>query len=114
MNTSTASNSAQKKFQTKSEENQRRRLENDPCFEEGQVSLDCQTNYFDSCAKEIENLKTCRTFWHNVKKDRKAKEIYPILPPIEERQEIKKQFMQRTKTQIEKRRAEINKSSQSN
>jgi len=72
-----------------------RRQESDPCSVESEISLDCQssTRFRENCSKEIENFKTCKDFWYRVKKDRIAKGIEPHLPPQEEREEIKKQFM---------------------
>lgn len=82
-----------------------RRIEKDPCFQEADISLSCQQDSgFDpeSCLREVENFKTCKTFWHNVKRERIKAGLHPPLPPVEEREQIKKDFMIKTKAAVDK------------
>ena len=96
-----------------SAKNRQRRLDTDPCIEEGEISLNCQdeTGDIEACHREIENYKQCKTFWHNVKRDREKKGIHPALPPPAEREQIKTQFLTRIKGDIKKLQEEKQKKS---
>lgn len=96
----------QEKYQQITHDNLRYRIENDPCFEESEITSKCQVDSlgdFDACKKEILNYKTCKDFWYKVKKDRLKKGIDPALPSLEERKEIKRQYLTLVKETVKKR-----------
>lgn len=73
----------------------RNHLEGDPCFKERQMSLKCmdENDYDrDKCFKQFENFKSCNGFWLEVMKQRRRDRIKPVVPPIEERDQIRKEF----------------------
>ncbi|KAJ3649141.1 hypothetical protein Zmor_020899 [Zophobas morio] len=68
-----------------------------PCLKEQEQTYKCfHENNFDkdACQLHIENYKTCKAFWNSVRSDRRRKGIYPLLPPVEEREHIKKEYLQ--------------------
>ncbi|KAJ8925831.1 hypothetical protein NQ315_009683 [Exocentrus adspersus] len=69
---------------------------NNPCLKEQLLSYQCfNDNNFDkeACQLEIENYKTCKSFWHFVTAYRRKKGILPYVPPVEERESIKREFL---------------------
>jgi cytochrome c oxidase assembly protein subunit 23 len=69
--------------------------EKDPCFSENALSMKClQTNDYDysKCQKYFANYKECKTFWMNVRLQRKRLGINPSLPPLVDRIAMKKIF----------------------
>ncbi|XP_014260215.1 coiled-coil-helix-coiled-coil-helix domain-containing protein 7 [Cimex lectularius] len=86
---------------TRKERNLRAQLnneENNPCYKEHVFSLNClaQNNYNgEVCQNHFANYRTCRTFWHAVIRKRRNEGIEPHLPPLEERQTIKDNFLKK-------------------
>ncbi|KAK9869248.1 hypothetical protein WA026_002998 [Henosepilachna vigintioctopunctata] len=80
------------------------RLKNDgaiknPCLKEQELTYKCfnDNNYDHSkCQLYIENYKTCKTFWHHVKMDRQRRGIRPYIPDVEDREQVKKEFLHKT------------------
>ncbi|XP_050421884.1 coiled-coil-helix-coiled-coil-helix domain-containing protein 7 [Adelges cooleyi] len=69
--------------------------DSNPCLQEQRISLKCLQDSFGNskkCMPEIENYKECKTFWYNIYKERKRKNIRPHLPSKEERTKIKKEY----------------------
>ncbi|CAB0035700.1 unnamed protein product [Trichogramma brassicae] len=69
-----------------------------PCLKEKQLSFDCmarcnQQNYEKECEVFFVNYKNCRNFWSSVEKQRKWQGIEPNMPPPEEREKIRSEFM---------------------
>ncbi|XP_025415468.1 coiled-coil-helix-coiled-coil-helix domain-containing protein 7 [Sipha flava] len=70
--------------------------DSNPCLQEQKISLKCLQEHFGDktkCDPQIENYKDCKTFWYNICKERKANNIKPVLPPLEERIKIKKEYL---------------------
>ncbi|XP_034942728.1 coiled-coil-helix-coiled-coil-helix domain-containing protein 7 [Chelonus insularis] len=70
--------------------------ENNPCLKEHYLSLKClDDNQYDhdACLWYFENYKNCKGFWNDVMHDRRSKGITPILPPVEEREKMKEEYM---------------------
>ncbi|XP_072948012.1 uncharacterized protein [Epargyreus clarus] len=68
-----------------------------PCLKEQNQSYEClNKNNFDheKCEKYFENYNTCKKFWGKVYTDRKRKGLYPYLPDVEERDKIKKEYLE--------------------
>ncbi|XP_022915209.1 coiled-coil-helix-coiled-coil-helix domain-containing protein 7 [Onthophagus taurus] len=66
-----------------------------PCLKEQELTIRCfNDNNFvkEKCAFEMENYKICKGFWFSVKAERRRKGIKPYLPPVEEREQIKKDY----------------------
>lgn len=71
--------------------------ENNPCFKEHTMSLDClNDNNFDPdmCQLHFENYRNCKQFWNAVRRHRRINGVSPILPTLQERNEIKARFME--------------------
>lgn len=71
--------------------------ETNPCWAEGKASLQCLSkNNYDrnACASHFDNYNQCKKFWLNVQRARKASGIKPALPPLSEREGIKKKFQE--------------------
>ncbi|KAH8378806.1 hypothetical protein KR009_001433 [Drosophila setifemur] len=67
-----------------------------PCLKEQDLSFKClNKNNFDrdKCEFYFANYNNCKEFWNKVRADRRAKGIAPYLPPIEEREAIKSEYM---------------------
>ncbi|KAH8339098.1 hypothetical protein KR074_003973 [Drosophila pseudoananassae] len=67
-----------------------------PCLKEQELSYKClNKNNFDreKCEIYFVNYNNCKEFWNNVRSDRRAKGTAPYLPPIEERDAIKAEYM---------------------
>ncbi|ALC44787.1 CG4186 [Drosophila busckii] len=67
-----------------------------PCLKEQELSFKClHKNNFDrdKCEVYFVNYNNCKEFWNKVRSDRRAKGIVPYLPPVEERAEIKAEYM---------------------
>ncbi|KYB26462.1 coiled-coil-helix-coiled-coil-helix domain-containing protein 7 [Tribolium castaneum] len=72
-----------------------------PCLKEQEQTYKCfHKNNFDkeACQLHIENYKSCKSFWNFVKSERMRKGIRPALPPVEEREQIKQEYMSRFST----------------
>ncbi|KAK9502036.1 hypothetical protein O3M35_012643 [Rhynocoris fuscipes] len=68
-----------------------------PCLKEHNSSLKClaRNNYDpESCEKHFSNYKACKSFWNEVKRQRRLHGIRPLLPPPEEREAIKIKFFE--------------------
>ncbi|CAH1404968.1 unnamed protein product [Nezara viridula] len=71
-------------------------LENNPCFQEQNLSLKCidDNNYdLDKCQLFFENYKNCKKFWNEVRRNRRFNGLTPALPPYAERIKIKEKFL---------------------
>lgn len=69
---------------------------NNPCLKEQELSYKClNQNHFDrqKCELFFANYNNCKDFWTKVRADRRAKSVYPELPPIAERDAIKAEYM---------------------
>ncbi len=72
-----------------------RQLELDPCYKESQMSLRClrDNDYVrERCIVHFENYKACKSFWLRVKMKRLSGGLRPLLPPPEDREDIKRLF----------------------
>ena len=75
--------------------------EQDPCFIEREQSLECLVEYESSrsiCEKHIVNYKVCKDFWVSVQAYRSRRQIWPALPPPEERDKIKAEFFEEVRS----------------
>lgn len=78
--------------------NQEAKLNAGPCIVEHDLSLQCleDNNYNRSkCANAFLNFTACKTFWNKIKVERQRKGIKPDIPPPEEREAIKREFIER-------------------
>lgn len=69
--------------------------EKNPCYWESQMTLQClQKRYKEKGDCEIfgENVKNCKKFWTWVIKDRKKKGLTPVVPPIEDKEQVYKEY----------------------
>ncbi|KAH7973993.1 hypothetical protein HPB49_008276 [Dermacentor silvarum] len=101
-----------------------------PCYKEQKLSMKCleDNGYdYDKCQHYFDNFKACKGFWSEVKvlcfslvtvyketradcgcfqlaisKDRLKKNIHPAMPPPEERETIKQEYL---KQQAQRRRS---------
>ncbi|XP_063604447.1 coiled-coil-helix-coiled-coil-helix domain-containing protein 7-like [Penaeus indicus] len=74
--------------------------EKNPCIKEHEQSYKCldENNYNrDICAGYFENYKKCKEFWSNLRVERRRQGIEPNLPPPEERERIKKEYLEQIK-----------------
>lgn len=74
------------------------RERNNPCLKEQKLSLQCleDNGYdYDKCRLQFENFKTCKGFWLAVARDRRRKGIQPEVPPPEERDAIKREYLKK-------------------
>lgn len=68
--------------------------ENNPCLAEHKASLKCLDVHGydkDMCQDKFANYQACVDFWQKIKNERKRNGIKPVLPPLEEREAIRKQ-----------------------
>lgn len=71
---------------------------NDPCYKERELSYKCfHKNDFDKskCEMAMNNYKACKAFWNEVKSDRLRRGIKPSLPPVDERDQVKNEYLKR-------------------
>lgn len=71
-------------------------IETNPCFEEQELSYRCFSKYNydkEKCTLQIENYKACKNFWGEIRAYRRRQGQYPLLPPLEERQRIKQEYL---------------------
>merc|ERR1712198_573351 len=76
--------------------------EKDPCIKENKMTYKClDENNYDrtACANYFENYKRCKTFWGQVRVDRRRAGIEPNLPPAEEREKIKREYLENKRAQ---------------
>ncbi|CAG9799212.1 unnamed protein product [Chironomus riparius] len=72
------------------------RAPDNPCFNEQNISYKCLSeNNYDKqkCEIYFANYTECMKFWTKVKFDRRRLGIIPEVPPIEERESIKNDYM---------------------
>ncbi|XP_065566512.1 coiled-coil-helix-coiled-coil-helix domain-containing protein 7-like [Artemia franciscana] len=72
---------------------------NNPCLKESNMSYKClKENGYDRdlCEKYFANYAACKTFWGKVTTDRRNKGIHPFLPPPEEREKVKEEYLSKT------------------
>lgn len=71
-----------------------------PCLKEQELTYRCYDlhNYDkEKCFLEIENYKTCKKFWGKISALRRSQGIKPSLPPVEEREKIKQEYLSKQK-----------------
>ncbi|XP_008544557.1 coiled-coil-helix-coiled-coil-helix domain-containing protein 7 [Microplitis demolitor] len=75
--------------------------ENNPCLKEHRLSLKCIADNYENkneaCAVYFDNYKACKKFWNNVYSDRKRRGVEPYLPPPDEREKIKSDYLSKFK-----------------
>lgn len=74
----------------------------EPCAKERQISLDCLEDHdydHSKCQLAFENFRFCKQFWNRIHKERAAKGIRPYLPPPEEREAIRREYLERQRAQ---------------
>lgn len=66
-----------------------------PCLKEQNLSYKCLGENVDKslCEKYFVNYDVCRKFWSEVQKDRKQRGITPALPPVDEREQYKAEYL---------------------
>ncbi|KAF7268604.1 hypothetical protein GWI33_018294 [Rhynchophorus ferrugineus] len=67
-----------------------------PCLKEQNLTYKCydRNNYDrEKCFFEIENYKACKKFWGEVSSFRRRQGIKPLLPPVEEREKIREEYL---------------------
>ncbi|KAL1420705.1 hypothetical protein MTO96_004444 [Rhipicephalus appendiculatus] len=92
-------------MKTQSLEHAAEQRNNNPCFKEQKLSMKCleDNGYdYDRCQVYFENFKACKGFWLAIVKDRRKKGIHPALPPLEERDSIKQEYL---KQEAQRRRS---------
>lgn len=92
-------------MRTQSFENAAEQRNNNPCFKEQKLSMKCleDNGYdYDKCQAYFANFKACKGFWLAIVKDRRRKGIHPALPPLEERDSIKQEYL---KQEAQRRRS---------
>ncbi|KAK4299167.1 hypothetical protein Pmani_028544 [Petrolisthes manimaculis] len=75
--------------------------EKNPCLKEQNQSFHCLTenNYNrNACAGYFENYKRCKDFWNEVRVTRRREGIQPNLPPAEEREQIKRDLLNKSRS----------------
>ncbi|XP_063863472.1 coiled-coil-helix-coiled-coil-helix domain-containing protein 7-like isoform X1 [Scylla paramamosain] len=71
--------------------------EKNPCLKEHDMSFKCleESSYNrNACGEYFENYKKCKEFWGNVRSERRRAGIVPHLPPAEERDKIKAEYLE--------------------
>ncbi|XP_048763480.1 coiled-coil-helix-coiled-coil-helix domain-containing protein 7-like [Ostrea edulis] len=93
-----SSESANDSFVKRREEFKQRELDRndkDPCYEEGQMALDCLKQHMydkSKCVLEFENTRACKKFWNKVQWHRFFNGITPKMPEKEEWEAVKKEY----------------------
>jgi len=80
----------------KKEDFQTARKRKDPCWRERELSLGCLTENSaeqEKCKDYFVNVKNCMKFWSKVTMDRRMKGIHPELPPLEEREKVRAEYI---------------------
>ncbi|XP_068202473.1 coiled-coil-helix-coiled-coil-helix domain-containing protein 7 isoform X2 [Palaemon carinicauda] len=75
--------------------------EKNPCIKEHTMSLKClEDNDYDrnKCGWHFENYKKCQDFWSEIRVQRRRAGIKPNLPPVEERDEIKREYLEKLRS----------------
>nr|XP_045622278.1 coiled-coil-helix-coiled-coil-helix domain-containing protein 7-like [Procambarus clarkii]XP_045622279.1 coiled-coil-helix-coiled-coil-helix domain-containing protein 7-like [Procambarus clarkii] len=75
-----------------------------PCIKEHKLSFKClDDNSYNRelCGSYFDNYNRCREFWNQVRVDRRKAGIVPHLPPAEERDHIKKEYMEKMRAKIQ-------------
>ncbi|CAG5118776.1 unnamed protein product [Candidula unifasciata] len=60
------------------------------------LSMKCLNDYGhdkNQCELYFQNYRYCRKFWSVIKSERKKEGIEPVLPPPEEREDVKKKYL---------------------
>ncbi|XP_059156994.1 coiled-coil-helix-coiled-coil-helix domain-containing protein 7-like [Physella acuta] len=68
----------------------------DPCLKENEMTTQCmnENGYNGEMCKDFfENYRNCKKFWSWVMDQRKKQGIQPYLPPPEERESVKKEYL---------------------
>ncbi|GFG31142.1 hypothetical protein Cfor_08619 [Coptotermes formosanus] len=69
---------------------------NNPCIKENDMVFQCleNNNYqHEKCTAYFENYKFCKHFWGKVRSDRRREGKVPYLPPPEEREKIRAEYV---------------------
>ncbi|OXA64351.1 coiled-coil-helix-coiled-coil-helix domain-containing protein 7 [Folsomia candida] len=92
-----STNEAERKLIIETASNQTSSLTN-PCLKEQKLSYKCLSeNNFnkDKCSAAFANYTACQEFWKKIKAYRRSEGIRPHLPRPEDRDRIKKEYMER-------------------
>ncbi|CAG9764067.1 unnamed protein product [Ceutorhynchus assimilis] len=76
--------------------------EKNPCLKESQLTIKCYERHSydrEKCFFEIENYKACKKFWGEVGAFRRSQGTYPALPPLAERERVKREYLASKKKQ---------------
>lgn len=76
--------------------NQERKWRDDPCVLEHDIVLKCfdDKNYdHKQCSRESDNYRLCKRFWAFVSADRIKKRVFPGVPPPEDREQVKQEYL---------------------
>ncbi|XP_051173494.1 coiled-coil-helix-coiled-coil-helix domain-containing protein 7 [Leptopilina boulardi] len=79
-----------------SEKNREYRERYNPCFKEEVLSLKCLKNNDynqEKCYDFFINVKICREFWDELRRERRSRGIKPELPYPNERKQIKEEYL---------------------
>ncbi|GIY83394.1 uncharacterized protein CEXT_681121 [Caerostris extrusa] len=71
-----------------------------PCVKERDLSLKCLDEFYYArrkCQPFFDNYNNCRKFWNFVTKERRKEGIKPYIPPPEEREQLKTEYLPRFK-----------------
>lgn len=75
---------------------------NNPCIKENDMVFKCleKNNYqHEKCTAYFENYKFCKHFWGKVRSDRRREGKVPYLPPPEEREKIRAEYISSKKSE---------------
>ncbi|XP_063585148.1 uncharacterized protein LOC134762546 [Penaeus indicus] len=70
--------------------------ENNPCIKEYNLSMKClyeKVMNRESCGLYFDNYRICKTFWTRIIRDRRRRGIIPVVPPVSEREKVKKEYL---------------------
>jgi len=73
--------------------------ERNPCLKESEMSLQCMNDSDydrDKCTLQFMNYRNCLDFWTMIRRDRRKLGISPDLPPLEERAQIRAEYLNKS------------------
>ncbi|PSN39410.1 hypothetical protein C0J52_18650 [Blattella germanica] len=88
--------SAKERIELRTKLRQLKNEVNNPCVKEHDMVFKCldKNNYnYEKCNDYFENYKGCKNFWGRVRADRRKNGIVPNLPPPEEREKIRAEYV---------------------